>query len=90
MNGVQLQHGSRSKASCRHIPVQDAVSGRNTHHLLSGHAHRLDRELAAAHVEEVLEAGPEEIDDEDVVQALLDEMVYVLDASCTPPEKRLP
>ena len=48
----------------------------------SGHAHGLDRELAAAHVEEVLEAGPEEIDDEDVVQALLAEVVYLWYSLC--------
>ena len=75
MNGVQLQHGSRSKASCYHIPVQDAVSGRNTHHLLSGHADRLDAELAVAHVEQVLQVGTEQVNNEDVVEALLTEVV---------------
>ena len=84
MTGVQLQHGSRSKASCRHIPVQDAVSGRNTHHLLSGHAHRLDAELAVAHVEQVLETRPREVDDEDIMEPFLPEVVYLGYPRCCP------
>jgi hypothetical protein len=47
------------------------------HHLARGHADGLDGELAAAHVKEVLETGAEEVDYEDVVQALLSEVVYL-------------
>ena len=80
MNGVQLQHGSRSKASCHHIPVQDAVSGRNTHHLLSGHADRLNAELAVAHVEQVLQVRAEQVNNEDVVEALLTKVIGLRDS----------
>ena len=49
--------------------------------MFRGHANCLDRELAAAHVEEVFEIGPKEVDDEDIVEALLTEVVYLGDAS---------
>jgi hypothetical protein len=72
---------------------------RATHHLPRSHAHRLDAELATAHVEQVLEARPEQVNHlrcvtlrhpaapagsthEDVVQALLAEVVYLRDPSC--------
>lgn len=51
-----------------------------TYHLAGGHADGLDREFAATHVEEVLETGPQEINDEDVVQAFLSKVVYLWDA----------
>jgi hypothetical protein len=71
-----------------------------TDHLSRSHAHRLDAELATAHVEQVLEARPEQVNHlrcvtlrhpaapagsthEDVVQALLAEVVYLGDSGCT-------
>ena len=48
-----------------------------THHLPRSHADGLDRELAPAHVEEVLEIGSEEVDDEDVVETLLTKVVHL-------------
>lgn len=48
-----------------------------THHLARGHAYGLDGELATAHVKEVLETRTEKVDDEDVVQALLSEVIYL-------------
>ena len=56
------------------------MRGCGTHHLPSDHAYGLDRELSPAHVEEVLEAGSKEVDDEDVVQALLPEVVNLGDS----------
>jgi hypothetical protein len=53
------------------------------YHLPGGHAHGLDAELAAAHVKEVLEIGPEEVDDQDIVESLLAEVVHMGYASCT-------
>ena len=50
---------------------------RVTHHLPCSHAHRLDREFAPTHVEQVLEAGPQQVDDQDVVQTLLAKVVYL-------------
>ena len=51
------------------------------YHLLGGHADGLDAELPAAHIEEVLEVGSEEIDDKDIVQTLLAEVVHLWYAS---------
>lgn len=51
--------------------------GGQTYHLPRCHADRLDRELAPAHVEEVFQARTKQVDDEDVVQALLPEVVYL-------------
>ena len=53
-----------------------------THHLPRCHAHRLDAELAPAHIEEVLQTGAQEVDDKDVVQALLSEVMDGRDTDC--------
>jgi len=50
-----------------------------THHLPRSHAHRLDRESAPAHIEQVLEAGPQQVNDQNVVQILLSEIVCLRD-----------
>ena len=47
----------------------------DTYHLPCRHAYSLDGELAATHVEEVLEIRTEEVDDEDIVEALLTKVV---------------
>ena len=52
-----------------------------THHLFRCHADGFDAELAAAHVKEVLEVGAEEVNDEDIVEALLAKVVHLGDAS---------
>lgn len=51
-----------------------------THHLPSSHANGLDRELASTHIEEVLETGPEQIDNEDIVEAFLTKVVDLWDS----------
>lgn len=53
-----------------------------TYHLLCCHDNSLDAELATAHVKEIFQTWPEKIDDEDVVQALLSEVVYLGHAVC--------
>ena len=58
---------------------------RCTHHLLRSHTDRLDGELAPAHVEQVLEARPQQVDDEDVVQPFLPEVVYLGYPRCACP-----
>lgn len=67
-----LPHASSSDA--RPATTQRAHA---THHLPRSHAHRFDRELAPTHIEQVLEAGTQQVDDQDVVQTLLAEMVYL-------------
>lgn len=52
----------------------------SAYHLLCRHDDCLDGELAAAHVEEILEGRAEEINDEDVVQTLLAKVVHLGDA----------
>lgn len=55
---------------------------RITHHLLGDHDYSLDRKLPVAVVEQVLQTGTEQVDDQDVVQALLAEVVNIRDPSC--------
>ena len=50
-----------------------------THHLPRCHANSLYRELPPTHVEQVFEAGTQQVDDEDVVQPFLPEVVYLRD-----------
>lgn len=52
----------------------------SSHHLLGGHDDGLDAELAAAHVEEILERRSKEVDDEDVVEALVAKVIDLGDA----------
>ena len=52
---------------------------RDAYHLLSSQADSLDGELAAAHVKEVFEVWPEEVNDEDIVETLLTKVVYLRD-----------
>lgn len=52
----------------------------DTYHLPCRHAYSLDGELAATHIEQVLQTRSEEIDDEDVVEAFLTKVVYLRDA----------
>ena len=54
-----------------------------THHLPCSHAHRLDREFAPTHIEQVLETGSQQVNDQNIVQTLLTEMVYLRDAHCS-------
>lgn len=56
------------------------VTCRPTDHLLRGHARGLDAELATAHVKQVLQTGAEQVDNENVVQALLAKVVGLRDA----------
>lgn len=51
-----------------------------TYHLLCYHDDRLDGELAVAVVEQVFQAGTEEINHEYVVKTLLAEVVYIRNA----------
>ena len=74
-----------ARATISHTQIHSAkpATGKpQTHHLPRRHAHRLDRELAPTHVEQVLQARAQKIDDEDVVQALLPKVVYLRDAGC--------
>lgn len=55
----------------------------STYHLLGYHDHRLDGKPPVAVVKEVLEGGPEEVDDQNVVQALLTEVIDIRNTSCS-------
>jgi hypothetical protein len=46
-----------------------------SNHLFCGHTNGLDAELAAAEIEEVFQVRTQEVDDENVVEALLSKMV---------------
>ena len=58
------------------------MSPRLTHHLIRQHEHCLDRELAAAEIEEVLQAGTEQVDHHHVVLALDAIPPQIGDPSC--------
>ena len=51
-----------------------------TYHLFCYHDNGLDGELAVAMVEEVLQAGPQQVNDQDVVKTLLAEVVDIRNA----------
>lgn len=53
-----------------------------TYHLLGDHDDRLDRELPVAVIEKILQAGSEEVDDQDVMQTLLAKVVDIRDSGC--------
>jgi len=55
---------------------------KKTYHLLGHHHHSLGGKPAVAVIEKVLKTGTEEVDDENVVQALLSEVVDIGDTSC--------
>lgn len=50
-----------------------------THHLLRNHDTRLDGELSATHLKQILQAWSEEIDNQDVVETLLTKVVDLRD-----------
>jgi hypothetical protein len=52
-------------------------------HLLRYHDDRLDGESPAAVIEQVFERGTEEVDDQDVVQALLAKVVDIRNTGCS-------
>jgi hypothetical protein len=56
--------------------------GNINHHLLCSHAHSLDGELATAHIKQVFKIGSQEIDCEDVMQALLAEVMDLRNTDC--------
>lgn len=58
----------------------DAVG---TYHLLGYHDNSLDGELPVAVVEQVLQAGAEKVDDQNVVEAFLAEIIDIRNPSCT-------
>lgn len=53
-----------------------------TYHLLGYHDDRLDGELSVAVVEQVLQTGAEQVDDQDVVQSFLAEVINIRDPGC--------
>ncbi len=62
--------------------LQPHHSRRATHHLVRQHEHSLHRELSAAEVEQVLQAGPQQVDDHHIVLALNAIPPQVGDAGC--------
>jgi hypothetical protein len=57
--------------------VRRPAPSKDTHHLLGGHAHRLDREFAPTHVEEVFQIWTQKIDHENIVETLLAKVMYL-------------
>lgn len=59
----------------------DRLDARN--HLAGGKADCLERETATAHVEQIFQVGPKEVDNEHVVQAFGAKVIDLRNASCT-------
>ena len=53
-----------------------------THHLLRSHAHCLDCEFATTHIEKILKVRAQQVNYENVVKALLTEVVHLRYAGC--------
>ena len=51
-------------------------------HLLGNHDYGLDGEASAAVVEQILKGGAKQVDNQDVVKALLPEVIDVGNTSC--------
>lgn len=49
----------------------------HTHHLASSHTNCLYGKLAATHIKQILEGRTKEVNDEDIMKALLAEVVYL-------------
>jgi len=54
-----------------------------SYHLFGNHYNSFDREFSMAVIEEVFKAWSEQVDDQDVVKALLAEVIYVRNTGCT-------
>jgi hypothetical protein len=52
------------------------------YHLFCHHHNRLDGEAAVTQVEQVLKTGPEEVDNQDVVKALLAKVIDIRNTRC--------
>ena len=74
--------GDDEPGGARGSPV--GVGWRGTHHLVSQQQHRLEAELAGAEVEQVLQAGPQQLHDHDVVVALGPAPLDGRDSHCGP------
>jgi hypothetical protein len=53
-----------------------------TYHLLCNHYHGLDGKFTVAVIEQVLQAGPEQVNDQDVMKAFLTKVVDIGDTGC--------
>jgi hypothetical protein len=60
-----------------------------TYHLLCNHYNGLDGEFPVAVIEQVLQAGPEQVNDQDVVKAFLAKVVDIGNTSCKQVSMRL-
>ena len=69
MTAAQGKHGTQRELS-------------NTNHLLRYHDDRLDGELPITVIEQVLQAGSEQVNDQDVVEAFLAEVVNIRNPGC--------
>ena len=70
--GTANHKGGKVLAEC-------ASEAMTTDHLFGGQADCLNREFSAAHVEEVFKVGPEEVNDEDIVETFLSEVMHLRD-----------
>ena len=68
--------------SCALLAFERSNSDGCPNHLLGDHDYSLDRELPVAVVEQVLQTGAQQVDDQDVVQALLAKVVDIRDPGC--------
>lgn len=58
------------------------VKGKHTYHLFRDHDNGLDRKPTITIIEQILETGTQQVNDQDVVQPFLAKVVDVRDAGC--------
>lgn len=66
----------------RRISLGDGEIGTSTHHLLANHDYSFDCELPVAVVEQVLQARPEQVDDQNVMHVLPAEVIGIRNPRC--------
>lgn len=54
----------------------------HTHHLFGCHYDSLDAELSPAHIKEVFQARPQQVDDQNIMQAFLSKIIDLGDTGC--------
>lgn len=75
------------KLEQKSIKMRSELIGLSPHHLSGCHTHSLDSELPPTHIEKIFQTRPQQINDEDIVQALLPKMIYLWNPGWTQSDK---
>ena len=81
----RLARFAAAKAGCMSTMLVACGQGPSAHQLVRQHEHGLQAELPVAEVEQVLQAGPEQVHHQDIVVAFHAKPPYVPDPRCAAP-----